>query len=145
VHHLYENNKLRKEMVIRLLEKVQLTPDHFKRFPHQFSGGQRQRICIARALASDPSFLIFDESVSALDVSVQAGILNLISDLKATMNFSAVFISHDLSVIHYISDRIMVMNKGKIIEEGNASDIYFNPRMEYTQQLIDAIPGKRLA
>ena len=144
VHELYENNKMRKERVISMLKKVQLSPDHFKRYPHQFSGGQRQRICIARALVLDPSFLIFDEAVSALDVSVQAGILNLVSELKADLDFTAIFISHDLSVVHYISDRILVMNKGKIIEEGSAANIYFNPSMKYTQQLIDAIPGKML-
>ena len=145
VHQLYENNTMRKEMVIEMLEKVQLSPDHFKRYPHQFSGGQRQRICIARALALKPSFLIFDESVSALDISVQAGILNLINELKADLNFTSIFISHDLSVVHYISDSILVMNKGKIIESGNAGEIYFNPKMEYTQQLIEAIPGRKLA
>lgn len=145
VHKLYDNDKIRKEKVIGMLEKVQLPADYFKRYPHQFSGGQRQRICIARALALDPSFLIFDESVSALDVSVQAGILNMINELKAEMNFTSIFISHDLSVVHYISDRIMVMNKGKIIESGNANEVYFNPKMEYTQQLIDAIPGKKLS
>ena len=145
VHQLYENNEKRKEMVIDMLEKVQLSPDHFKRYPHQFSGGQRQRICIARALALNPSFLIFDEAVSALDVSVQAGVLNLINELKTELNFTSIFISHDLSVIHYISDRILIMNKGKIIEAGDADDVYFNPKMEYTQQLIDAIPGRELA
>ena len=145
VHQLYENNKIRKEKVIDMLEKVQLVPDHFKRYPHQFSGGQRQRICIARALALNPSFLIFDEAVSALDVSVQAEILNLISELKANLGFTSIFISHDLSVVHYISDRIMVMNKGKIIETGNAGDVFFNPKMEYTQQLIEAIPGRKPA
>ncbi len=142
VHGLYENTTIRKEAVIDMLEKVQLSPDHFKRYPHQFSGGQRQRVCIARALILDPSFLVFDESVSALDVSVQAGILNLINELKNSMNFTAIFISHDLSVVHYISDKILVMNQGKIIESGNADDIYHNPGMEYTKQLIDAIPGK---
>ena len=141
VHQLGENNKARKERVIQVLEKVQLQPDHFGRYPHQFSGGQRQRICIARALALDPRFLIFDESLSALDVSVQAGILNLITDLKAELNFSSIFISHDLSVVYHISDRILVMNKGKIVEEGLASDLYMNPQMEYTKQLIEAIPG----
>ncbi|CAN5808942.1 ABC transporter ATP-binding protein [soil metagenome] len=144
VHLLYANHKRRKEVVIDMLEKVQLDATHYKRYPHQFSGGQRQRICIARALALDPSFLVFDESVSALDVSVQASILNLISELKATFNFTALFISHDLSVVHYISDRMLVMHKGKIIETGNADDIYLNPKMEYTKQLIDAIPGKKL-
>jgi len=144
VHGMYDNNKTRKEAVINMLEKVQLAADHYQRYPHQFSGGQRQRICIARALILDPSFLVFDESVSALDVSVQASILNLINELKATFNFTAIFISHDLSVVHYISDRILVMNQGKIVEAGKADDIYFNPTMEYTKQLIDAIPGKLL-
>jgi len=145
VHRLFENNPRRKEIVIGMLEKVQLTPDHYNRYPHQFSGGQRQRICIARALVLNPRFLIFDESVSALDVSVQAGVLNLVNDLKNELDFTSIFISHDLSVVHYISDRIMVMNQGKIVEEGNADDIYFNPKMEYTQQLIDAIPGKSIS
>ena len=142
VHGLYENKKQRKEEVVSLLDKVSLNADHFNRYPHQFSGGQRQRICIARALALHPSFLIFDESVSALDVSVQAQVLNLINELKAQLNFTAIFISHDLSVVHYISDRILVMNKGKIVEQGTADNIYFNPANEYTQQLIAAIPGK---
>lgn len=145
VHQFYDNNKMRKEAVVQMLEKVQLSPDHFKRFPHQFSGGQRQRVCIARALALNPAFLIFDESVSALDVSVQAGILNLISELKNEINFTSLFISHDLSVVHYISDRIMIMHKGKIIESGKAGDVFFNPKMKYTQELINAIPGKKLS
>ncbi|HMJ48183.1 MAG TPA: ABC transporter ATP-binding protein, partial [Ferruginibacter sp.] len=119
-------------------------PSRFNRYPHQFSGGQRQRICIARALALDPSFLIFDESVSALDVSVQAHVLNLINELKESFNFTSIFISHDLSVVHYISDRILVMKEGKIIEQGQADEIYFNPQNEYTQQLIAAIPGKNI-
>ena len=144
VHQLYDNNKMRKEAVVQMLEKVQLTPDHFKRYPHQFSGGQRQRVCIARALALNPAFLIFDESVSALDVSVQAGILNLINELKNELNFTSLFISHDLSVVHYISDRILIMNKGKIIESGKAGDVFLNPAMKYTRELIDAIPGKKL-
>lgn len=141
VHQLQHNNKQRKEKVIELLEKVNLQPDHFNRYPHQFSGGQRQRICIARALALEPSFLIFDESVSALDVSVQAQALNLINDLKEQYSFTSIFISHDLSVVHYISDRVMVMSKGKIIEEGPADDIIYRPQQAYTQQLIAAIPG----
>ncbi len=145
VHQFYDNNKMRKEAVVQMLEKVQLSPDHFKRFPHQFSGGQRQRVCIARALALNPAFLIFDESVSALDVSVQAGILNLISELKNEINFTSLFISHDLSVVHYISDRIMIMHKGKIIESGKAGDVFFNPKMKYTQELINAILGKKLS
>jgi peptide/nickel transport system ATP-binding protein len=144
VHNMYKNKKERKEKVVSVLEKVSLDANHFNRFPHQFSGGQRQRICIARALALDPSFLVFDESVSALDVSVQAQVLNLINDLKAALNFTAIFISHDLSVVHYISDRILVMNKGKIVEEGTADEIYFNPSDNYTQQLIESIPGKKI-
>jgi len=145
VHKVHENQSMRKEAVIDMLEKVQLSAGHFNKYPHQFSGGQRQRICIARALVLNPSFLVFDESVSALDVSVQAGILNLVNELKASFNFSGIFISHDLSVVHYISDRILVMNNGRIIESGKADDVYFNPQMEYTRQLIDAIPGKTLA
>jgi peptide/nickel transport system ATP-binding protein len=141
VHQLYANNNDRKAQVIGLLEKVNLRPDFFNRYPHQFSGGQRQRICIARALALQPSFLIFDESVSALDVSVQAQVLNLINDLKKEFNFTSIFISHDLSVVHYISDRILVMRKGKIVEAGNADEIMFTPKEEYTRQLIEAIPA----
>jgi peptide/nickel transport system ATP-binding protein len=142
VHHLYKNKKERKEKVAALLKTVSLNADHYNRYPHQFSGGQRQRICIARALALDPSFIVFDESVSALDVSVQAQVLNLINELKAQLNFTAIFISHDLSVVHYISNRILVMNKGKIVEQGTADEIFFNPKNDYTQQLIAAIPGK---
>ncbi|MDB5202531.1 MAG: transporter ATP-binding protein [Ferruginibacter sp.] len=143
VHGLLENKNQRREKVVELLEKVNLSADHFSRYPHQFSGGQRQRICIARALALTPSFLVFDESVSALDVSVQAQVLNLINDLKADLNFTAIFISHDLSVVHYISDRILVMNKGRIVESGSADGIYLTPKEEYTKQLIAAIPGRR--
>jgi peptide/nickel transport system ATP-binding protein len=145
VHKLLQNDAARKDTVISLLEKVNLKPEHFNRYPHQFSGGQRQRICIARALALNPSFLIFDESVSALDVSVQAQVLNLLNDLKKEFGFTSIFISHDLSVVRYISDRILVMHKGKIIEHGQAEDIYNNPKNAYTQQLIAAIPGKILA
>lgn len=144
VHGLFNTGKERKEKAVSLLEKVSLDAGHFNRYPHQFSGGQRQRLCIARALAPDPSFLVFDESVSALDVSVQAQVLNLISDLKAEMNFTSIFISHDLSVVHHISDRILVMNKGKIVESGTADDVFFHPQNTYTQQLIAAIPGKKL-
>jgi peptide/nickel transport system ATP-binding protein len=145
VHSILNNKSQRKDKVIELLEKVKLQPDHFDRYPHQFSGGQRQRICIARALALNPSFLIFDESVSALDVSVQAQVLNLLNDLKKEFEFTSIFISHDLSVVRYISDRIMVMNKGIIVEEGPADEIYFTPKHSYTQQLIAAIPGKSMS
>jgi peptide/nickel transport system ATP-binding protein len=143
VHQLFSTDKQQHEKVIELLEKVNLKAEHFDRYPHQFSGGQRQRICIARALALNPSFLIFDESVSALDVSVQAQVLNLLNDLKKEFNFTSIFISHDLSVVRYISDRILVMNKGKIVEEGKADDVFFSPQNEYTQRLIAAIPGNK--
>jgi peptide/nickel transport system ATP-binding protein len=142
VHSVFQNNKQRKEKVMELLEKVNLDISHFNRYPHQFSGGQRQRICIARALALNPSFLIFDESVSALDVSVQAQVLNLLNDLKAEFGFTAIFISHDLSVVHYICNRILVMYKGKIVEEGTADQVYNHPANEYTKKLVSAIPGK---
>lgn len=140
VHGLFTSDKQRKEKVTALLEKVNLRPDHFNRYPHEFSGGQRQRIVIARALALNPSFIVCDESVSALDVSVQAQVLNLINDLKREFGFTVIFISHDLSVVRYISDRIMVMNKGRIEESGPADNIYFNPQSVYTKNLIAAIP-----
>jgi peptide/nickel transport system ATP-binding protein len=141
VHGLINKSKKRKEKVMELLEKVNLKPEHYYRFPHEFSGGQRQRIVIARALALQPSFIICDESVSALDVSVQAQVLNLLNDLKKEFGFTAIFISHDLSVVRYISDRIMVMNKGKIEEIGLAEDVYNHPQSAYTQRLIKSIPG----
>jgi peptide/nickel transport system ATP-binding protein len=144
VHGLYGTASQRRDRVVELLEKVSLLPEHFNRYPHQFSGGQRQRICIARALALDPAFLIFDESVSALDVSVQAQVLNLINDLKQEFGFTAIFISHDLSVVRYISNRILVMKSGRIVETGDAEDIYHRPQHDYTRQLIDAIPGRQL-
>ena len=140
VHHILPTDKARKEKVIELLEKVDLRAEHFNRYPHEFSGGQRQRIVIARALALNPSFIVCDESVSALDVSVQAQVLNLLNDLKKDLGFTTIFISHDLSVVRYISDRIIVMNKGKIEESGNADEIYFNPQSDYTKKLIASIP-----
>jgi peptide/nickel transport system ATP-binding protein len=140
VHGLYENDTQRKEKVIELLETVSLDGSHFNRYPHEFSGGQRQRICIARALALNPKFIICDESVSALDVSVQAQVLNLLIDLRQKRNFTCIFISHDLSVVKFISDRMVVMNKGKIEEMGFSDEIYNNPKKEYTQKLIEAIP-----
>lgn len=140
VHKMHPNKKAGKEKVMELLRQVNMSADIYNRYPHQFSGGQRQRICIARALGLEPSFLIFDESVSALDVSVQAQVLNLINELKQQYRFTSIFISHDLSVVHYISDRILVMNKGKIVEEGAARDIMENPQQPYTRALIEAIP-----
>lgn len=140
VHKVLTNNKERREKVFQLLETVGLLPEHFNRYPHEFSGGQRQRICIARALALNPKFIIFDESVSALDVSVQAQVLNLLTDLRKQFSFTSIFISHDLSVVKFISDRIMVMQRGKIIETQAADALYANPKEKYTQQLIEAIP-----
>ena len=142
IHSLYKTESQRKEKVVALLEKVDLRADHFKRYPHEFSGGQRQRIVIARALALNPTFIVCDEPVSALDVSVQAQVLNLLNEIKEEFGFTAIFISHDLSVVRYISDRIMVMNKGKIIETGSADKIYEHPENEYTKKLIASIPGK---
>jgi len=140
VHELQPSARQRKEKVMELLQKVSLQPEHFNRYPHEFSGGQRQRIVIARALALNPSFIVCDESVSALDVSVQAQVLNLLNDLKKEFRFTIIFISHDLSVVHYISDRIMVMQKGKIVETGMAAQVYQHPREEYTRRLIASIP-----
>jgi peptide/nickel transport system ATP-binding protein len=141
VHNLYTNNTQRKQKVLELLERVNLLPEHFNRYPHEFSGGQRQRIVIARALALQPKFIICDESVSALDVSVQAQVLNLIRQLQQEFNLTYIFISHDLSVIKHISDRMMVMNKGEIVEVGDPEDIYAHPKQEYTKRLISAIPN----
>jgi peptide/nickel transport system ATP-binding protein len=140
VHGILDNDQQRTEKVVELLETVSLNGAHFNRYPHQFSGGQRQRICIARALALQPRFIICDESVSALDVSVQAQVLNLLLDLRAKFNFTYIFISHDLSVVKFMSDRMIVMNKGKIEEMGTADDIYSNPQRTYTRNLISAIP-----
>lgn len=141
VHGLYKNQRQRTDKVMELLEKVNLKTAHYRRYPHEFSGGQRQRIVIARALALNPSFIVCDESVSALDVSVQAQVLNLLNDLRTEFGFTTLFISHDLAVIKYLSHRIIVMNKGKIEEEGPADAIYTNPQRPYTQNLIRAIPG----
>lgn len=140
VHGLFPTARQRREKVISLLDKVNLEPAHYHRYPHEFSGGQRQRIVIARALALDPSFIVCDESVSALDVSVQAQVLNLLNDLKKEFGFTVIFISHDLSVVRYISDRIMVMHNGKIVETGPADEVYNHPQSAYTRQLIAAIP-----
>ena len=141
VHKLHNNDTDRKRKVIELLERVNLNASHFNRYPHEFSGGQRQRICIARALALQPQFIICDESVSALDVSIQAQVLNLLNELKKDFNFTYIFISHDLSVVKFMSDRMIVMNKGKIEEMGDPEQIYYHPKSEYTKRLIAAIPG----
>lgn len=144
VHKLFSNDKERKDKVIELLEKVNLKAEHFSRYPHEFSGGQRQRICIARALGLNPRFIICDESVSALDVSVQAQVLNLLISLREEFKFTYIFISHDLSVVKFMSDRMVVMNKGKVEEMGQADMIYNHPQQEYTKKLIEAIPKGRL-
>ncbi len=140
VHGIYANKKERKQKVIELLERVGLTADQYSRYPHEFSGGQRQRIVIARTLALKPKFIVCDESVSALDVSVQAQVLNLLNELKNEYGFTYIFISHDLSVVKYMSDRILVMRSGEIVELGEADELYSNPKTEYTKELIEAIP-----
>ncbi len=142
--HGHINRIERTKKVLELLHQVDLGPEHFNRYPHAFSGGQRQRIVIARALVMGPGFVVFDESVSALDVSIQAQILNLINDLKKNLGFTAVFISHDLSVIRYLCDRVMVMEKGRIVESGDAEMVYSSPQTNYTRSLIEAIPGRNL-
>lgn len=140
VHGIGDNEKERKEHVMYLLDKVNLLPRHFSNYPHEFSGGQRQRICIARALALKPKLLICDESVSALDVSVQAQVLNLLVSLRDEFKLTYIFISHDLSVVKFISDRIAVMNAGKIVEMNTSNELYEAPHDAYTRKLIDAIP-----
>ena len=144
VHGILENDEQRKKKVEELLTRVSLDPTHFYRYPHEFSGGQRQRIGIARALAVNPKFIICDESVSALDVSVQAQVLNLLNELKEEFGLTYIFISHDLSVVKYMSDRMAVMQEGKIVEMGDADQIYNKPATEYTKKLIDAIPEGKL-
>ncbi|GAB4396135.1 MAG: ABC transporter ATP-binding protein [Microscillaceae bacterium] len=140
LHQVLETTAQRKERVMELLETVGLSPDFYNRYPHEFSGGQRQRIVIARALSLNPKFIIADESVSALDVSVQAQVLNLLNELKERFNLTYIFISHDLSVVKFISDRIVVMNKGKIEEIDYSEEIYEKQKTDYTRQLIAAIP-----
>jgi peptide/nickel transport system ATP-binding protein len=144
VHQVFNNDQERKTHVLQLLAKVNLKPEHFDRFPHEFSGGQRQRVVIARALALKPKFIICDESVSALDVSVQAQVLNLLKDLQAEFGLTYIFISHDLAVVKHISDRMIVMNNGKIEEQGFPEVIYNHPKADYTKKLIAAIPGNSL-
>ncbi|QSR87539.1 ABC transporter ATP-binding protein [Candidatus Methylacidiphilum infernorum] len=135
---LSKNQK--REKIVELLEKVGLKADHIFRYPHEFSGGQRQRIGIARAIAVNPQLIVCDEPVSALDVSVQAQIINLLLDLQEELHLSYLFISHDLAVVEYVSDYILVLYKGKIVEEGLPEEIYKNPKQEYTKKLISAIP-----
>ncbi len=140
VHRLYANEKNRQNKALEILERVGLQAEHFHRYPHAFSGGQRQRLGIARALALEPRFVVCDESVSALDVSVQAQVLNLLNELKAEFGLTYIFISHDLSVVRYMSDRIMVLKDGKLLEEGEADELIARPQQEYTRSLIASIP-----
>lgn len=139
-HRLYGNQRERRDKAVALLERVGLNESHFYRYPHEFSGGQRQRISIARALAVNPRFIICDESVSALDVSVQAQVLNLLNELKQEFQFTYIFISHDLSVVKFMSDRMAVMQNGVIVEMNDADEVYRNPQTDYTRTLISAIP-----
>ena len=144
VHNILSNDEERKKRVEELLKKVNLEASHFYRYPHEFSGGQRQRIGIARALAVNPKFIICDESVSALDVSVQAQVLNLLNELKKELELTYIFISHDLSVVKYMSDRMVVMQEGRVEEMGDADQIYNSPKTDYTKKLINAIPEGKL-
>lgn len=141
VHGILTNDQQRKEHVMELLKRVDMEEKHFYRYPHEFSGGQRQRICIARALALDPEFIICDEAVSALDVSVQAQVLNLLNELKQLFDLTFIFISHDLSVVKYMSDRVIVMYNGKMVEIAEADALYENPSDDYTRKLFDALPA----
>lgn len=140
VHGIFTKHQDRKDFMIDLMEKVGLQPDQYHRYPHEFSGGQRQRVVIARALALQPKLIICDEAVSALDVSIQAQVLNLLKDLQAQFKLTYIFISHDMAVVKHMADRMMVMNQGKIEEMGYPEDIYHHPKKEYTQRLVNAIP-----
>ena len=140
VHGLYKNTKERRARAVEILNRVGLGEEHFNRYPHEFSGGQRQRIGIARTIALQPKLIVCDESVSALDISVQAQVLNLLNELKENFGFTYIFISHDLAVVKYMSDQVLVMNKGKIEEMNEADALYTHPQKNYTKKLIEAIP-----
>ena len=140
IHGLGANPEERRQRAAELLQQVGLTAAHLERYPHEFSGGQRQRICIARALSVEPDFIICDECVSALDVSVQAQILNLLLDLQQQHDLTYLFISHDLSVVRFMADQAAVMHRGKIVERGHPEQIYRQPQHEYTQELLAAVP-----
>ena len=140
IHKLCANRNEERARVAELLRAVGLDPDHARRYPHEFSGGQRQRIGIARALAVEPKFIVCDEPVSSLDVSVQAQIINLLSELQEQFTLTYLFIAHDLAVVEHVSDRVLVMYYGKIVEEATAEAIYGNPQHEYTKTLLAAVP-----
>jgi oligopeptide transport system ATP-binding protein len=140
IHHLYENREDLDRKVNAIIEKVGLSPEHATRYPHQFSGGQRQRIGIARALVMNPRLVIADEAISALDVSIQAQVVNLMKDLQDELGTTYLFIAHDLSMVKYISDRIGVMHLGHIVETGTTDEIFENPVHPYTRSLLSAIP-----
>jgi peptide/nickel transport system ATP-binding protein len=139
-HHLYDNEEERRRRVLQLMQQVGLSEEWYNRYPHEFSGGQRQRVCIARALILQPELVVCDESVSALDVSVQAQVLNLLNDLKECYGYTYLFITHDLSVVKFFSDRIMVMQQGRIVEQGPSDELFAHPQHPYTQRLLAAIP-----
>ena len=141
VHQIGKDGSNRRDMVVNLLEEVGLNSQHLLRYPHEFSGGQRQRICVARALAVEPEFIVCDECVSAMDVSVQAQVLNLLRELQKKRQLTYLFISHDLSVVKFISDEVVVMHAGKIVESGTAQEVYANPKEDYTRKLISSIPS----
>ena len=140
IHHLYKNKADREEQVARILQKVGLAPEHAERYPHQFSGGQRQRVGIARALIMNPKLIIADECISALDVSIQAQVVNLMKDLQKETGTAYMFIAHDLSMVKYISDRIGVLHLGHLVESGTKDEIFSNPIHPYTKSLLSAIP-----
>ena len=145
VHRIGSSQSERRDRIVALLEEVGLGAEFLLRYPHEFSGGQRQRISVARALVVEPEFIVCDECVSAMDVSVQAQVLNLLRELQNRRNLTYLFISHDLSVVKFMSDEMMVMKNGKVMESGNAETIYMNPQSKYTQELLDAIPKTSLA
>lgn len=141
IHHLYSTHKERQEKIDRILAKVGLAPEHADRYPHQFSGGQRQRVGIARALIMDPQLIIADECISALDVSIQAQVVNLMKDIQQETGTAYLFIAHDLSMVKYISDRIGVLHLGHLLETGTTEEIFTNPVHPYTRSLMSAIPS----